>query len=854
MSDDEDAPGSPAADDLNYSLLLLDLGRKLVNLAERTAQLRRRNQMVVSKVQETKRRQQALEALNSAEMLLLMTRARERRNRHLELVKEKARILRLFLEKKASDVHETEALALWARADDGEEEPYTLPDPMLDVIARAVRRFRLRRALKSRQCRLYFDKILRFEVLFSDAVLLLRLPAIGCIENLLHCLGLPDSGDDGYKWFLYSIALIGDFHDSLGSSPEFHPGFNVNVKKASPLSVNLPPMLYHLAVRMFCMLRLFSETDMDPFSPQRLQFARYWRFYHFLFALYRDNHKHALKEIADAAFSIASTQHRILEAYDLLKSDDGSKDRMRLFKSTRANLDALKTPHDLPWALVGVSPQTFIEDLKSVAGYCKSLRESSGSSVMYDNNFAPDAGSPCDEPQTIQFGPDAFTVPPMTSINNWRRQWFAKYKGELLTLEHLNTPASIRTGFLSCDRAVDMVDSLDVKKLFSEVEEPGISENSMPFEEKAEHLVARLKGLFCFYFELCKHIGKGTLLHHAEINYLELCASYELKVDDESKRLAHNYVRLLLLLVLQLVDIADLSNPEATQLARFVDYQNDDFLVRCNMMVEDLFIAAQTSWSALCAFPTSQELFVFENVLQLVSDSSFRRSLGNDFPHLRYSEFYQFLYEHGSLLSHNFDPLLVVAAQERGLVIDGATRIKKAKKYFHTAFTRFFFSGLRVSRDEKLAELLECKLLFHFQKDIQNILDSSRGLLLALTLATALSLSQGAACELHKYLEEYDSLTGLEVPHTMTDFQIAYITSQLCKLDHGEPNIIDAFSKKIQDAMLSQQTEELLRRNIRHFTSDFLNLQRQILTFTGLFYELYYPVLNWIHVDLGLPQ
>lgn len=852
MSDDEDGPGSPAADDLTYGLLLLSLGRKLVNLAERTAQLRRRNQMVVAKVQETKRRQQALEALNSAEMLLLMTRASERRLRHLELVREKARILRLFLEKRNSDLQDTEALALWGDAD--EEETLEVLDPLLLVISRVVRRYKLRKALRSRQCRLYFDKILRFEVLFSDAVLLLRLPAIGCIENLLHCLGLPDSGDDSYKWFLYSIALIGDFHDSLGSSFDMHPGFNVNLKKASPTSVHLPIMLYHLAVRMFFMLRLFSDKDIHPFSCRRLQFARYWRFYHFLFAIYRDNHKHALREIADEAFSIASTQHRILEAYDLLRTGDGSKDRMRLFKCTRANLEALKTPQELPWALVGVSSESFCEDLKSVSGYCKSLRESAGNSLMYDDNFAADTETPCDEPQTLQFGPDAFTVPPMTSIANWRIQWFAKFKNELMSLQNTNTPANIRTGFVSCDRAGEIVEAQDVKRFFSEVDEAEVSGNNVTFEKKAHRLVARLKGLFCFYFELCKHIGKGSLLHHAEINYLELCASYELKVEKESEKLAQNYVKLLLLLVLQLVEIAGLSNPEATQLARSVDEPNEDFLVRSRMMIEDLFIAAQTSWANLCTFPTSQEFFVFENVMQLVSNESFRRSLGNDFPHLRFSEFYHFLYEYGGPLSHVFDPLLVVAAKERGLVIDGASRNDKARNYFHKAFMRFFFADLRTSSDERMVGLRECKLLFHFDDEIHTMLDQARGLVLALTLSTALGLSQGAASELHRYLEHHNGPTGLEVPHAMTDFQISYISTQLCKLDDGEPNIIDAFTERIQKAMLNEHTETMLRKNVRHFTSDLLGLQKRIGTFTSLFYELYYPVLNWIHVDLGLPK
>lgn len=88
----------------------------------------------------------------------------------------------------------------------------------------------------------------------------------------------------------------------------------------------------------------------------------------------------------------------------------------------------------------------------------------------------------------------------------------------------------------------------------------------------------------------------------------------------------------------------------------------------------------------------------------------------------------------------------------------------------------------------------------------------------------------------------------------MTDFQISYISTQLCKLDDGEPNIIDAFTERIQKAMLNEHTETMLRKNVRHFTSDLLGLQKRIGTFTSLFYELYYPVLNWIHVDLGLPK
>lgn len=854
MSDDEDAPGSPAADDLSYGpLSVIGLARKLVSLAERTAQLRRRNQMVVAKVQETKRRQQALEAISSAQMLLLMTKASERRLRHLELVREKARILRLFLDKRYLETTETEALALWPAAE--EELDSSVSEPEFRVIARAVRRYRLRKAFKSRQCRLYFDKILRHEISFSEAVLLLRSPAIGCIENLLHALGLPDLGDDSYKWFLYSIALIGDFHDSLNNSFELHPGFNVNLKKALAISVHLPILLYHLSVRMFFMLRLFSDRDINPWSIRRLHFARYWRFYHFLFSIYRENHKYALKEIADEAFSIASTQHRILEAYDLLKSGDGSEERIRLFKRSRANLEAFKTHHELPWALMGVSSEKFCEDLRSVAAYCKALRESSGSELLYDDAFASDPHVPCDEPQTIQFGPDAFTVPPMTSIGNWRNQWLSKYRKELTSLQNLSTPVSIKTGFVTCDNCIGTIDSLDVKNFFSEVEEHTIKETGNNLKQKAEGLVARLKGLFCFYFELCKHIGKGSELHHAEVNYLELSASYELKVENESIRLAQNYVRLLLLLVLQLVEIANMSNPDASQLVSEVDVPSEEFLIRSDMMIEDMFIAAQTTWATLCAFPTSQEFFVFENVMQLVSNDSLRPSLGNDFPHLRYTDFYHFLYEYGSQLSHCFDPFLVVAAKERGLVIDGSSRNATAKRYFRDAFVRFFFSDLRSTSDEKVSSLQDCQLLFHFEDEVLRLVTASKSLILSLTLSTALNLSQGAANELHGYLDGYNGLTGLEVPHAMSDFQINYISNQLHKLDEGETNIIEIFAGKIRTAMLDEaNTEPLLRKNIRHFTSDLLNLQNQIDAFIDLFYELYYPVLNWIHVDLGLPK
>lgn len=849
MSDDEDTPTSPAADDISFAnLAVLGQNRKQVQLAERSAQLRRRNQLVSAKAEETKRQKQELETLMSAQMLMQMSRAGERRLRHLDLVREKARLLRHFLEERALEEYGTEALAVWpVEAQAPETNELT---PQLKVIARAVRRFRLRRALKCRQCRLYFAKIVGFEISFKEAVILLRSPAISCVENLLRSLGLPDLGEDSYRWFLYSIVLISDFHESLNRNFDSLPGFNVNLREPLAVSVHLPILLYHLALRMFYTLRLFSDKDASPWCVRRLQFARNWRTYHFLFSIFRSNHKNASQQIANEAYAIGSTQHRILDAYGLLRSGDGIKENVALFKRHSRWLHSIKNYKELPWAQIGNTADAFCTDLEAIATNCLAVRDSSGNELFYDDLLTSDALLPVQEPQTIQFGPDAFTIPPTTSLNNWRVQWFAKFKGELTVLESLKAPLQIRAGFFNSDNKANMVTAMDVEAIFSEYHSQ-VHEG----ESRIETSVLQLEELFRLCLMLCKHIGKGSELRHAEVSFMELRRLFKFKPEVEAEKMVHNYIRLLLLLVLQLLEIAHISTIEADDLTSETSISLEELLDRLEMVTNDLTVAVLASWAISCAFPTSQEFVVFENVVQLLTRDAMRQSMGNDFPHVRFSPVYGFLYEYSSVLKQRFKPLLIVAAKEVGFVIDGSARDPVAKRFFKDAFVRFFFSNSKKPTTEKVKPLMECSLFLHFAKGLELLTSSATRLILALTLSTALCLSHGAATELYECLEGYDGVYGLQLPKTMTSFQASYVLAQLAKLEREEENVIDLFAERILLFMLElNATETLLRKNIRHHANGLLHLKSQIESFTDLFYEIYYPVLNWIHADLGLPK
>ncbi|KAF7582101.1 hypothetical protein FOB63_002182 [Clavispora lusitaniae] len=86
-----------------------------------------------------------------------------------------------------------------------------------------------------------------------------------------------------------------------------------------------------------------------------------------------------------------------------------------------------------------------------------------------------------------------------------------------------------------------------------------------------------------------------------------------------------------------------------------------------------------------------------------------------------------------------------------------------------------------------------------------------------------------------------------------SQFQISYLLHALTT--KSEQEVINLFSRKLLSSFQGNSSAgKEIRRICPFFTNKALILQQNIMEFNSIFYGLYYPLLNWIYVDLGSPH
>lgn len=843
--------------------------RKEAFLREKTAILRQRNEDTQSKALEARRRRQAFQAVASSHMLMQIAEAKKRRLRHLEEVKERARILRHYALRKEASNRKDFSEVLEERdmspgslprspgACDQSTQFQDVPLAKVKIIQRAVRRYQLQLAWRNKSCFDVIGNVLGIDVNFPYAMDVIR-KSPNPLNNLFLAMGLPTSGPNGYSWAMYGIVLVSEFQDSVRGLCD-HPGFNVNIpkqlgpKQMNWVSLHLPALVYHATIRLLTQLKqilaLPFQDILLPISILRLRFARSWRTYHYLFSIYKHNHLSQLKLLADHASSINNVQQRIL--LDQGVATDSLQTHLKVINHTMVHLSFIPADYSVPWALMGYSRYRLIyEILQTSHAYLKTKKIKG---PCYGVSFDPSQVHNGDSVVSFLVDNADFSIPPGISTLKWRKFWYQKFRDDLKT-QSLGVPISLRSGRrFTRSKPIHVITGTDLMELgnLEHLQPVALGSNNVV---DLKELDSELRSLFEKYYEYCQHIGEISELTPTRDSYNELRSLYRISATSlECNKLTADYFRLVLLLLKQVLQYSGVDVKEVEQLVDGIkEYHSffDNLLNVCGTLETALF----AKWVSYCQPQTLARFQLFENTYQFTTLQIFRGSLGTDFPHIRFRGFYQFIYNNSRhLFKGQFKPQTTILATEQGPQFDKAAPDENASLFFRSVFVDFLTNDANMLAGSKLLKhsIAEIQLMVLFEEAVTRLTVKTQALTVASWISSMLNLSARDSRALY---HSFATTADYQLPKSvhLSQFQQRYWEQSLCKLQ-GPDRVLNLFAAKMQAALLDELGQAKYR-NFRALAGELQALQSEISSICDEFYMLYRPILNWIYLDLGRPS
>lgn len=857
--------------------------RKQAKLEERAAHLKRRNADVKEKVREVRKRQESIDSMASAHMIAQFVQVNERRQRHLDQIRERARTLRSYLlsprSKSQTGAHTMDhgPGLLFSREqieistdDNSDLEDFQLysesEQRSLRTIQHAVRQRLLRSALADADLSRIVDGVLDFSFSYEESVDLVTTRAGEPLCNLLAALGLPTTGK-GYQWFMYSVVLISEFHDSTDIDYFSQPGYNVHVRgsEGNPLSTHLPIILYRSAIRIFCqlqkMLRLPLASIMLQIATPRLVLARYWRQYHFYFLLYKLNHRRALRSIADHAFDIASTHERILKS---LEGQSRRDFRLRAREFERySRLLLMTTPaDDVSWATIGVDREVFCNEVKGLAKSPKSTEERLATEVQHSpHQLADDYHRHRVTGVGLFTGAEEYFIPPTVRTSKWRQFFFNMYSEDLAKLSQSRCPMVLRTGFRSGKKSSSNFQLNEVVEMMNPGFKPQFVHQSDPhFYSWCD---GKLRDLFNQYYSYCKFTRGREDLKGTIDNFDELSSLYNLnEVETVDVGQFRTYLKLFMLLLMQLLLFASVDTGATLSFVMDIEDDTEEILFKFNCLYNDLESALCTKWASYCLLRSVESFARFENMYQAAVSKGYRGALRAHFPQHRFALFYQFVYRNSGSKSdaHQFVISSICGVQSEPDFDKEVVR-EDALEFFTKVLVNYLTGDMQLPTCEKLRrnKLFDIELFSLFHEELTHLSTRAQKLFVLSYLSSMLNLNCKQSESLLKVIDRSDSILAIGhhidvLQPSLSEFQWKFLSKLVIEISGSWP-LLQIFHQKLRDACLDfENSPKLILGNFPHLASNWMQLHEQMVGCCRKFYMLYYPILNWIYADMGCPQ
>lgn len=859
--------------------------RKDFYLHQRIATLRHRNEDIQLKVRATKMDRESETQIAKETFVSHLKNATERRLMHLQTIRLKAKVLGSHSDESSFLHPRLEQLtgptnALYLQGIPSRKKTFneavkvaaTAKLYHVKTIQRAIRgRLLLDRVSRVKNSNIFYN-VLNGYYTFSHAVELVKSSQMDDISLLFKSLYLPPPAisTDPYVWAFCAIPLLCDFGEcSKGNIiTELAPEKNdqapaVYTSAQNSFSSQFLVILHQISLRLFqsilCLLEAPRSILLCPISLLRLRIARYWRLYHFFLVLMK---KYNLIQQQE-------TTGQSINSWLLQFQDNKSEIYKRMkFQSCFLALNWHNSHQEIslgdtvfPWAQTDTDLRTLSETIFRAGTMMATFRYGTRSYYLdYDaNDFLMD--NHFHKFVVVEKGTHYFTVPPDVCISKWRKFWYLKFEQRIKKWTGHPGPEVMKSG------TRQNLPLKDVPFSWNEIIELRDTSSSFPHSFASSSWVDDLSALdlkltatFYRFCDYCFQIGEDEETTECIMNLRELQSAYMAKqLGPVNPVMAAVYFRLFLILLAQVVLLAggDSSNIEEVLGAEKLDYR--DFSLQLFNLYHDCETQLFVKWFYYCKPNTYRDFVISENIYQLVLECYSKEDPGSSSPQLRFPEFYRYLLLNPSFrLTDRIDPLLIITTSLWGPLFESENPQKKVKEFYLSTLMVFVITDMgRLVQDKwKMNRIDQIGIFAHFAPRLWELCKRARSLVWASCISSMLQLNPVQAQIVYSHFEKDSSLSILQ-SHVKaagaTEFQLKYLTHILTSTNEQE--VISLFTKKLLDAFHdSKSCKAVVMKNSPYFAERVLRLRKDIIEVNTGFYNLYFPLLNWIHFDLGSPE
>lgn len=858
-------------------------------LRQRITTLRHRNEDIQFKVRASKLDRQSEAESAREEIAYHLATASERRLLYLETIRLKARVLgshpgssshTSFLHPPTEHHHlpvdTTEAFQEFGNAKKTLSDFKGVADHNLrrthqvEIIQRAIRRRLVLDAVaRVKNSKIIFN-ILNGYYTYSQTLELVSSSKLDDLCSLFERIHLPAIGSNAnkYSWAFHAILLLTNFGEYLKGNVMYELGpdmrqqsnsFSAQSAFSSQFLIILHQISLRLIQAILCFLESPESAILSPISLTRLRIARYWRsFQFFLVSLKRYN----LLQLRDVAINSFNTWLLQIEDSNVeISKRKRYYDCLLALDWQRSRYKAIGVDENLSWVRTDTELKTLSQAIFRAGSMIATFRfgarsyfvDYDASSFLVDHHFHKFV--------IVEKGSNYFTVPPDISISRWRQFWYLKFEERNSTLPGYNGPKSMRTGtkinLFAEEITFSWNEVLDLRDGSTRLSDELSGESWI---QDLNAIDSMLTSSFYHYCDYCFQIGEDSDITGCINNLKDLQSAYMTKqLGPHSPTLAAVYFRLFLILLAQVTLLAgaDSSKIEEVLRAEKMDYQ--EFSLQLYNLYHDCETQLFVKWFYYCKPNTFHEFVVSENIYQLVLECCYKENLGSGSPQLRFPEFYRFLLlNHSYKVTDRIDPFLIVTSSLWGPLFDSEIPQEKAKGYYLSALMVFVLKDMcqPVQEKWKMHRIDLIGIFSHFAPQLWDLCKRARSLVLASSISSMLQLNWFQAQTVFNHLEKDSSFAVLHSQVKAagaTKFQLKYLAHALTS--KNEQEVISLFTCKLLDAFHDGSSYEVVvSKNFPYFKKKVIQLRKQIIELNTNFYNLYFPLLNWIHLDLGSPE
>ena len=877
---------------------------------DRTKRLKDRSNMIKSKLERLKKDQEVLTRGFSKKLSDNLKSAKERKVVHLEERKRRARQVQvsalscLFI--RSNDVFESgsEGRCLYSRSQIEKEKTQKVI-----ILQRGIRLFLLKKNIKFLKDFNFSEKIWKWS--YPQALKFLRPDAIlpKIMLTILRCLRLPDvSATSNYKCFFYSLILLADIRTSLYLHIPL--GFNSNTCKAetnnftNSIAILLIKLASSLTYSFILLLYCDPKQLADQFSPERINFSKRWRIYHFIFQIFKEVHFQNCKFLLEEAIRISDQELHLLEEEDVHLTNQRGEYGTCLDFFVKMN--PAQSSRSDNWLYFGMLKMQF---LSSISEYCLNKKVPSQPFIRVDQNALSEMflDRCLSSDRLILYERLNYNVPPNISIFTWRQYWINYYcKGGSFPLRgNQNHPMSMQTGlFRLASSEVGYIDdshraarlelygdSLDQKY------ETKLNENNFLVYLKSLDEIAREIFLMVFHYCLCfEHADRSKAQEITLTEFKTLTRSYQITGKSTELEICQ-YFKFHFCCLRNLVVIEPLAlayvPARCSEFIGLLSMSNqirrgnfDDFF----SFYRELELACCSLWVWRCRFTSVYNFKIFENVCQYASQKNLRIENGTNSAHLRFPIFYEFL----SLE----DPALGLSLNNYKATIDAFFEYPDLTDFsyngrsylyfrlvyfsylfrpqkegcflsFHSGCHEFsvFFSKHLANIKRRHREVIMSTAIFHlvlnyffFGSDSGNLDNFDITSLNTSKLAQEIFRNEEKQSRFDSIVSVLESCAGCKLANSTLKSFYRYFFFEYDKLCSKEESSL--IKLVLEDKFYfiatnnfnsSYSTDSILRSNFRNYSCVVKGLISDSETVMQKIYDLYCPLLNWIYKDIGEP-